>query len=196
MPGTRSTAADHRPRRPRRLLLPLGAALLLAGCAGAAGGVTPRPGPAASGAPDLAPYQVLSLQVARAQSVQVSDQEQTRLADGIAQAIRTRPISRFREVVAGPPIDTAGPVLDVVVELTRYERGNAFARAMMAGLGRIHIDGLVRLVDRATGVQLGEYEVTKTFAWGGLYGASTRIEDVEAGFAQGVAEVVLAGPGR
>ena len=43
---------------------------------------------------------------------------------------------------------------------------------------------------------LGEYEVKKTFAWGGIYGASTKIEDVEAGFAEGVADLILRRPNR
>ena len=75
--------------------------------------------------------------------------------------------------------------------MTRYDEGSAFARAMLAGLGQIQIDGKVSLRDRAQDALLGEYEVNKTFAWGGVYGASTTIRDVEEGFAQGVATLIL-----
>ncbi len=62
--------------------------------------------------------------------------------------------------------------------MTRYDKGSAFARFMLAGLGQIHVDATVSLRDPARDVSLGEYEVNKTFAWGGIYGASTTIEDV------------------
>jgi hypothetical protein len=62
---------------------------------------------------------------------------------------------------------------------------------MLAGLGQIHIDGNVVLQDQATGDTLGQYEVTKTFAWGGIYGVATRMDDVEEGFAGAVAALLL-----
>jgi hypothetical protein len=38
---------------------------------------------------------------------------------------------------------------------------------------------------------LGRYEVTKAFAWGGMYRDMTRIKDVEEGLAEAAARVVL-----
>jgi hypothetical protein len=70
-----------------------------------------------------------------------------------------------------------------------YDKGNAFARAMLAGLGQIHIVANVRLIDAASGNVAASYDVSKTFAWGGLYGASTSIEDVETGFAASVVDI-------
>jgi len=75
----------------------------------------------------------------------------------------------------------------VTVFITRYQRGNAFARAMLAGLGQIHIDGTVTVTDGPGGNRIGEFNIAKTFAWGGIYGASTRMEDIEPVFADGVA---------
>jgi len=49
----------------------------------------------------------------------------------------------------------------------------------------------VVLGDQATQNTLGRYEVTKTFAWGGIYSAVTRIDDVEEGFASAVAALIL-----
>jgi predicted component of type VI protein secretion system len=76
---------------------------------------------------------------------------------------------------------------DVNVVITQYEKGNAFARAMLAGLGQIHIDATVTVVSSSSGDTASEFTVKKTFAWGGLYGGVTGIEEVEPAFAEGVA---------
>ena len=74
---------------------------------------------------------------------------------------------------------------------TDYDAGNAFARAMLAGLGQIHIDAEITLKRGDTNELLGIEEVTKTFAWGGIYGASTHIIDVEEGFSEAVVAALL-----
>ena len=76
--------------------------------------------------------------------------------------------------------------LDIDVLMTRYDEGSSFARFMLPGLGQIHIDADVTLRDQDSGEVLAIYEVTKTFAWGGLYGGSTEIGEVEVGFAKAV----------
>jgi len=76
-------------------------------------------------------------------------------------------------------------------KIIRYESGNAFARAMLAGLGQIHIDGeFVLYHDLLPSEPVAEFTLEKTFAWGGIYGASTRIEDVEPAFCEGVAKTI------
>jgi hypothetical protein len=81
---------------------------------------------------------------------------------------------------------TTGPLL-LELQITRYDRGNAFARFMLAGLGQMHIDGQALVRDPATSRELGRYSVSKTFAWGGIYGGMTKIEEIEAAFAESVA---------
>lgn len=76
---------------------------------------------------------------------------------------------------------------EIDVTLTQYEKGSAFARAMLAGLGQIHIAGNVKVYILPDREKVGEFTIRKTFAWGGIYGASTTIEDAEMGFADGVA---------
>jgi Domain of unknown function (DUF4410) len=76
---------------------------------------------------------------------------------------------------------------DIDVSITRYQRGNAFARAMLAGLGQIHIEGTVTATDAADHKVLDEFKIAKTFAWGGIYGAATSMQDIERTFADGVA---------
>jgi hypothetical protein len=60
---------------------------------------------------------------------------------------------------------------------------------MLAGLGQIHVHANVLLTDAATGASVANFEVTKDFGWGGIYGGSTSVEDVEAGFARSVSAI-------
>ena len=79
---------------------------------------------------------------------------------------------------------------ELEVLMTRYDKGNAFARAMLAGLGQIHIDAKVSMFLLPERRKIAEFDIDKTFAWGGLYGGFTSIESVEEGFAKGVAEAI------
>jgi len=78
-------------------------------------------------------------------------------------------------------------------KITNYDEGNDFARFMLAGLGQIHIDGdFVLSLLPAGDEKVAEFTIQKTFAWGGLYGASIGIEDIEPAFAEGVAKAIVA----
>ena len=61
---------------------------------------------------------------------------------------------------------------------------------MLAGLGQIRLGGDVVFVDIRSGQEIGRYKLSKQFAFGGMYGATTRMEDVEAGFAKSVVELL------
>ncbi len=76
------------------------------------------------------------------------------------------------------------------ITFTRYDEGSAFARFMLAGLGQIYIEGDVVLIDSQTQQVLGKYKVSKDFSFGGVYGVTTTIQDVEKGFARSVAAVI------
>lgn len=117
--------------------------------------------------------------VVGAAGVEVHDYERERIAQLISH--------RIEEKKASNAADGQAKDYLVSVELTRYEKGNAFARAMLAGLGRIHIDANVDVSDAKTNDTLSKFEIDKTFAWGGMYGGTTRIEDIEPAFAEGVA---------
>ena len=84
-----------------------------------------------------------------------------------------------------------GQALRMKIHFTRFDRGNAFARGMMMGLGQIRIEATVELQD-ASGATVAQYAVAKDFALGGVVGATTNVEDVEDGFAKSVAEIVKA----
>lgn len=92
--------------------------------------------------------------------------------------------------VQSPGVITDGADgLKMKIHFTRFDRGNAFARAMLIGLGQIVIEATVTL-ETASGKPVAEYKVSKDFAIGGMIGASTTVDDVEDGFAKSVAVVV------
>jgi Domain of unknown function (DUF4410) len=80
----------------------------------------------------------------------------------------------------------------VVVALTKYERGSAFARMMLAGLGQMHIDATVTVYSMPGKAVVGAFSVDKTFSWGGAVGGMATIENVEDDFAKAVADAVCA----
>src|SRR5690606_42084082 len=107
-----------------------------------------------------------------------------KIADVMAEAAPGVDISRY-------DLDRIAGRLKGELQLRAAEMmaGNAFARAMLAGLGQIEIEADVFLID-AAGKTVAQYEVSKNFAFGGIYGASTSIEDVEVGFVKSVVEIV------
>jgi hypothetical protein len=163
-------------------------ALFVAGCAGSAGSAKPL---TAAAKPEiLARY----TKVALATSAQGDDTSKMTAADRerigalVARKVKELAPNRFADFAATA---TDAETLHVTIAFTRYDEGSAFARFMLAGLGQIHIDAEVTLEDRALQTVIGKFEVTKTFAWGGIYGVATGIKDVEDGFAEAVAKVVL-----
>ncbi|MCI4626598.1 MAG: DUF4410 domain-containing protein [Candidatus Magnetoovum sp. WYHC-5] len=134
-------------------------------------------------------YNTLNLIVQGSSNVSITDEVKNRITNLIIDKLKADEYNHFRE------FNTAniGSVnaIDVEVIINNYEKGNAFARAMLAGLGQIHIDANVMIKNSVTKELLTEHEVSKAFAWGGIYGGATTIEDVEEGFAKGVAAVIL-----
>jgi len=51
------------------------------------------------------------------------------------------------------------------------------------------------LIDSLANEPLCKFEATKTFAWGGIYGATTSIETVQEGFAKAVADGIVSSGG-
>ena len=115
-------------------------------------------------------------------NITMLDSEKTQLAEIITQKIDSRKILNNGQAQK--------KTFEINVVMTQFEKGNAFARAMLAGLGQIHLDGEVRLVLTPDQTTVGAFTVSKTFAWGGIYGSSTRIDDLEPIFADSVAAAV------
>ena len=153
-------------------------ATLAAGLAGCAGSVS-----APTAIQALAPEQKASLHIAEisadaAGGIAMSDAD----FGLVCQKVRSY-------IQAQTPAVLADQGLTMKIHFTKFDRGNAFARAMLIGLGQIVIEADVSLVDK-DGKTVAVYKVAKDFALGGLAGATTSVDDVEDGFAKSVAEVV------
>ncbi|HEY3065708.1 MAG TPA: DUF4410 domain-containing protein [Methylomirabilota bacterium] len=164
------------------------------GCAGSAGSTktlatAPEPGARARYT------KVVLATTAEGPAAGMDAADRERIAALVARKIKERAPGRVVNF-AGTTTDavTDPDTMFVTIAFTRYDPGNAFARFTLAGLGQIHVNADVTLEDRARPAVLGEFAVTKTFAWGGIYGGLTDIKDVEDGFAEAVANVVLGEP--
>lgn len=169
------------------LMLLVFVALLASGCAGSAGSAKPLIAASTSGI--LARYTKVALVTsAQGDASKMTASDRERIVTLVVRKLKEQAPNRFADFAA---TTTDTETLQATVAFTRYDVGNAFARFMLAGLGQIHIDAEVTLEDRASQKVLGKSEVTKTFAWGGIYGGTTGIKDVEEGFAEAVANVLL-----
>jgi len=155
-------------------------ATVLAGCAG----TTPKPQFSHQIVAEarIASTDQTSVTVDAPEAVKILPLEKERIAQKIQAKIDSRKTANSST--------TTSRVYAVELHLTRYDKGNAFARAMLAGLGQIHIDGKVDVYDMPDHTLVGEFDLKKTFAWGGIYGAATSMEDIETTFADGVAAAV------
>jgi len=79
---------------------------------------------------------------------------------------------------------------DVVVNITRYSRGNFLARTLLPGNGQIRLEGTVTLYQMPKRVPVGEFIINKHFMVGGIYGASVGMNTIAKAYAQAVAKTV------
>lgn len=128
-----------------------------------------------------------NVKLVKADGVELNDLNRQRLESRIREAINERKKNSPCKTILKRSF-----MLDSII--TRYDEGNAFARAMLAGLGKMHIDGdfTLQLLSETGSESVAEFTLQKSFGWGGIYGGVTRIEDIEATFAEGVAEAVVA----
>jgi hypothetical protein len=182
--GERSVRLDHTFQL-RRVLIAI--ALLAFGCASSAGSVKTLVEPPVTETLDRYSKVILtSSSQGEASKMLASDRD--RIVALVLRKVQGQIPERFADVSATP---TAADILHVTINFTRYDEGSAFARMMLAGLGQIHIDADVVGEDRMRQEVLMKSKVTKTFAWGGIYGGATGIRDVEDGFAEAVAKLLL-----
>lgn len=125
----------------------------------------------------------VSVKVKPQAGVVMTNHEQERLQGAILAKIN----AKKAENAASRPAKK----FNTVVNVTKYDKGNQFARAMLAGLGQAKIQSVVQLNEGSNNV--GEFQLNKTFAWGGIYGGFTGMEEIESGFADGVADAVTKG---
>jgi|SRR6516165_2772289 len=109
--------------------------------------------------------------------------------DRIAHRVEAELTAAFPDSMTAPGVPPPPGEVDAKMVFTEYDKGNAFARFMLAGLGQIRIGANVFLIEPASNRTVSEFEVSKDFAFGGIYGSATRVEDVEDGFARSVAAI-------
>ncbi|HUN51315.1 MAG TPA: DUF4410 domain-containing protein [Candidatus Sulfotelmatobacter sp.] len=159
------------------------AALMLGACAGDI--ATPVPvTPLASA--ERAHLQISDITAEAKPGVVMTSFELTR----IVERVRAEIGAQFPTVLVDASTAPSGGTCKMQILFSQYDRGNSFARFMIAGAGQIHIDADVLLIDAQSGQLLAKYQVSKQFAFGGVYGASTKIEDVEEGSTRSVAEIL------
>lgn len=110
----------------------------------------------------------------------MSEVDQQRLAGKITTQARTLALSNGAK----------GRSYEVVVDITRYQRGNTAARAFLPGMGDLIIEGIVSVHQVPSGFRVGEFTVSKSFGAPGLYGLVTGMDTIENAFAQAVAQTV------
>lgn len=152
---------------------------LLAGCAGSVSAPTPVQSLSAE---QKAALHVSDISADAASGVEMGDTD----FDNVCQKVKAYIQQETPSVLVDP---AGGAAYKMKIHFTRFDRGNAFARFMLIGLGQIRIEATVDLVD-SSGATAAEYKVAKDFALGGVAGATTSVSDVEDGFAKSVAEIV------
>ena len=161
----------------------LAASVVILGLAGCAS-TTPKPqyshelvAEARVGQPDHA-----EVAIDAPEGVKILPDEERRLAEKVKVKIDARKVTNLR---GGQPRS-----YEVYLHVTRYDKGSAVGRFLLAGVGQIHIEGKIDVYQLPAHTLVGEFDLKKTFAWGGFYGAFTSMEDIENTFADGVAAAV------
>jgi Domain of unknown function (DUF4410) len=147
------------------------------------------------GCASTAPKAKFSQSLAVEQQIRAKDTVETKVeasagVDILAvekQRIAERLLERIKAKQGATAARAVPQAYRVEVTLTRYDKGSAFARTMLVGLGQIHIDGEVKVFVAGQVAPVSAFTISKTFAWGGLYGGTTSIEDIERTFADGIA---------
>jgi Domain of unknown function (DUF4410) len=108
--------------------------------------------------------------------------------DRITQTIKLE-LGNAKPSLLAAPGAPADSTIKLKIVFTRYDSGSAFGRAMLIGLGQIHLEGDVLFIN-ARGDTVGSYKIVKQFALGGIAGAVTTMHDVEGGFESSVVDLV------
>lgn len=167
-----------------RLGLCIFVGLSLSACAHSAGSYKPTL-PLKQGV-SLSQFENLALAAKNDNSVPMTALDRERLVNKIVRRVQVA--GMYKTINDSSPQPNT---LAATLNITNYDQGNAFLRFLLAGLGQIHIDGILTLENSDKAEQLAKYDVNKTFAWGGIHGGTTNIETVEEGFAESVAEILL-----
>lgn len=176
-----------RDRKVSRLVFAFAIILLtMSGCASTKGAYSPAIAPKEQA--ELQKFTAVVLDVQCDPGIALSPTDLSRIKSKIIANLKSERPGRFTEI---DPATPGATTMDTCVKVNKYDKGNAFARAMLAGLGQMHIEAEVTSKNWETKDLIAKYSVSKTFAWGGIYGGTTTIEDIEDGFAKAVVASLL-----
>lgn len=161
--------------------------VLLAGDAAFAGSKKREKRAASWPAVDLSPYSILYVEdftitdpkAGQRKKVVMLKSAPARIADYLVETVDDGLFEEIRR----EPMEPSGDAVALNVEITKYKPGSAFGRAMIAGAGSAHLDFKASLVEAETGKRLTSFSGKKTWAWGGVYGMSRGIEELEQNLA-------------
>ena len=147
-------------------------------------------------APDQVMHALTPEQIATLHVADISGEIQSGVAmpqfqlDRVVALVKSHMASDLPQAMAAANASDASPSTKIKMVFTDYDEGNVVARLFLAGLGQIKLGADVVFLDAATGQEIARYKLSKQFAFGGIYGGTTRMEDVEEGFAKSVVEIV------
>jgi len=93
----------------------------------------------------------------------------------------------FDEIFRDATSEAAEGMVILSGEITQYKPGSETSRMMLAGTGSSHLDFSAILIDAKSGEELSRFSGKRTWAWGGGYGASRGIADLEQNVAYEIA---------
>jgi hypothetical protein len=132
------------------------------------------------------PYKTLTITSSVAEGVVMPEPVRERVEELVKANLESKYCpKRFQSISTKEP---APDDLVLLIKYTTYDEGNRFARFMMAGLGGIKIHSDIIVKNTKSDEALSHGEVGKTFRWGGIYGATTDIAEIEKWFAEETAK--------
>jgi hypothetical protein len=140
---------------------------------------------------DFTQYKSLEINTSVAEGgVVVSEAAQNRIKEFIKVEINNGCCkNRFEDILFGPRTDQLQS-MQLNIKIRKYDEGNRFLRSVLIGLGSMEIHADVEIKDAISGKIIGKGEVGKTYAIGGLAGASVGIEFLEKEFAKEVSKAL------
>lgn len=162
-----------------RFLAVLVAAALLAGCElnpFAVAGTTP------TGLSLIDADDTVTVRVEAVEPVLVLPEERARFAAETGRRV-------LKHAAGNALADGTAQAWELVLQVRRYEHGNAFKRSVQAGMGAMFIDADVEVF--AAGARTATFAVSKTYNWGGTLGGQATIADLETMVGDAVAKELV-----
>lgn len=167
-----------------RFFLALAATALLAGCELNPFAVA---GTAPTGLNLIDADDTVTVRVEAAEPVLVLPEERARFAGETSRRV-------LKHAAGNALADGTAKAWELVVQVRRYDHGNAFKRSVRAGMGAMYIDADIEVFAAGAGAaeaRVATFAVSKTYNWGGTLGGQATIADLETMVADAVAKELV-----